>query len=615
MALYENYQNAENRISIKEEWKNSLVFGTDNVLAEMANAIKECSIRENRPVTVAFEGWYGVDWKSIATGIKEYGEKVGITIETIHTNTVFKSLDEIQDYKAPYITDDPSFGIVNEEGQILDLMDRVKVEELKNKLENVRKKHGAGAATVIYGWGSDVETLNDAYDLIFYFDKTRQPLLWEMWDGDLIPFGMYEPDKDYGWKEYYYIDYYLLHRQKNYSFTTMHYYVEAINFDDLKLIPRKAYDGIMSTLVRYPIKQVKIYQPGPWGAYRYKDLWDIPGLECNAWNELAGPELSMVIDVGREEMINMPAMNLMQYADEFVGPYLNKTYPELFPLDVWLDDGYFPKPTPAERTSMPIHNHPSTDYVKSHFKEPLGRYETYYIAEAYEGANTWMGYKDDADLEEWERKCYESNNLEEIPDWKDYIANWDSNVGDLYLIPPGTTHGHGGNQMVLEMDTCPSIAGTEYSFFLYDFARNSWDDTTKTMTGKPLKMHLKHGFDTERWRRESWVKDHLLAKPKVVKWTKEYYMDRYSSISEMPFHIERFFFYKKAQNNTQGKFMNIVTLTVGERVKIRSKSNPELETEIELFQSAIVPACFGEYEFINMGGGQCTVVQLRWKKG
>ncbi|MCI5754757.1 MAG: hypothetical protein MR241_00500, partial [Firmicutes bacterium] len=56
---------------------------------------------------------------------------------------------------------------------------------------------------------------------------------------------------------------------------------------------------------------------------------------------------------------------------------------------------YFPEPQPAERISMPIHNHPGSDYVKKHFNEPLGRYETYYIAEAYEGANTWMGFKDD----------------------------------------------------------------------------------------------------------------------------------------------------------------------------------------------------------------------------
>ena len=31
--------------------------------------------------------------------------------------------------------------------------------------------------------------------------------------------------------------------------------------------------------------------------------------------------------------------------------------------------------------------------------------------------------------------------------------------------------------------------------------------------------------------------------------------------------------------------------------------------------SALVPACFGEYEFVNPAVGSCTVVQLRWKKG
>jgi hypothetical protein len=188
-------------------------------------------------------------------------------------------------------------------------------------------------------------------------------------------------------------------------------------------------------------------------------------------------------------------------------------------------------------------------------------------------------------------------------------------VGDLYLIPPGTTHGHGGNQMVLEMDTVPSIAGTEYSFFMYDFMRPSWDDTTKTMTGKPVKMHLDHGFDQDQTRREDWVDKHLRAKPSIVRWTKEYYMDRYSSYGPMPFEIERIHFYKKGEYSTEGKFCHIVTLTVGENVVIRSKSNPEYQTDINLFQSAVVPACFGDYEIVNSKGGFCTVALIRWKKG
>ncbi len=93
----------------------------------------------------------------------------------------------------------------------------------------------------------------------------------------------------------------------------MDYYVDSVLADNLKLVPREHYDGIIDTLVKYPIKQVKIMQPGPWGGQRHRALWEVPGLECNAWNELAGIELSVLIDVGARETLNIPAQNFMQH--------------------------------------------------------------------------------------------------------------------------------------------------------------------------------------------------------------------------------------------------------------------------------------------------------------
>ena len=597
MPLYEGRHNAENRIQVPAHVKDAVTCGTDAVVAFIAAETAAAN------GAVALDGWYGVDFADV----KQRLEAAGVAAEFVSINTVYRPWEQVEAYKQAFITDDPSFGYCNMDGRIYDLMDPEKVAALKARL---------GKGVVVYGYGAAVPELYDGYARTFYFDKTRQPMLWQMWDGQLIPFAAEQPKAEYGWKEYYYCDYFLLHFQKHFIIEKMDYYVEAVDAASLKLVPRSAYDEIITTMLKYPIKEVEIYQPGPWGAYRYKDFWDIKGLECNAWNELAGPELSILIDVGADEMLNMPFVNLMQYADRLVGPYLNETYPHLFPLDAWLDDGYFPEKTPAERISMPIHTHPSTTYVKKHFNEPIGRYETYYIAEAYEGANTWMGFYNDADLEEWENKCRESNNLKEIPDWKDYICNWESNVGDLYLIPPGTDHGHGGNQMVLELDTCPSIAGTEYSFFTYDFARNSWDDNTKTMTGKPVRMQLDHSFNVSKFRREDYVEKKLRAKPKVVKWTKEYSLDRYSSVPEMPFEIERLHYYKQAEYDTEGKFCHIVTLTVGKRAKIYSKADPSLSTEINLFQAAVIPASFGEYVVEAMGeGGGNTITLVRWKKG
>lgn len=596
MPLYEGRHNAENVIKISDAAKSAISFTAEETVARLLDVIASAD------GAVALDGWYGVDYAAVVAALKARG----CSAEFVNVNTLFLDDEAIAVYKKPFITDDPGFGYCNMDGAIIDIMDKGKVAALKASLKK---------GVVVYGCGAAIPELFDGYAVTMYMDKTRQPLLWQMWDGKLAPFGSDEPKAGYDWKEYYYCDYYLLHFQKHFLIEKMDYYVEAINFDTMKMMPRAAYDEVIKTMLKYPVKEVEIYQPGPWGAYRYKDFWDIKGLECNAWNELAGPELSILIDVGGSEMLNMPFVNLMQYADDLVGPYLNKTYPHLFPLDAWLDDGYFPEKTPAERISMPIHTHPSTDYVKKHFNEPIGRYETYYIAEAYEGANTWMGFFNDVDLEEWERKCRESNNLKVIEDWKDYICNWESRVGDLYLIPPGTDHGHGGNQMVLELDTCPSIAGTEYSFFTYDFARNSWDDNTKTMTGKPLKMHMDHSFNCSKFRREDYVDKKLRAKPSVVKWTKDFYLDRYSSVPEMPFEIERLHYYKTAEYDTEGKFCHVITLTVGKKAKIYSKADPSLCTEINLFQAAVIPASFGEYVIESSGDGANTATLVRWKKG
>ena len=394
----------------------------------------------------------------------------------------------------------------------------------------------------------------------------------------------------------------------------MDLYIEVVDSGNLKLLTAAAYHSTIDELVKRPIKQVKITQPGPWGSYRFKEIYDeIPGLENMAWNELAGIELSILVDLDGAATINIPCQNIMQRPVQMVGEYIHQTYPDLLPLQVWLDDGYFAEPVPYERGSMPIHNHPDTAYNKRNFNEPLGRYETYYIVEAYRDAGTMMGFLEDADLEEYERLCRESNNKTAF-DWQKFVKRWDTNVGDLFLIPPGTEHGHGGNQMILEMDTGPSVAGTEYSFFTYDFARHTWDDKAKTMTAPPMRMHLEHSFRNNKWRREKYVQENLRARPVVVLGDGDTRMDRYTSIPEMPFEIERFVFTKPMTHSTDGRYLQIPTLTVGKQVIIRSKSHPELETTLDFLQACLIPAGFGDYEFISPDGRECTVVMIRLKK-
>lgn len=605
MPVYESIKNADNHIVISPQNRDSVVFGWDKVVGALAEKAGQGG------KNIAIDGWYGIDYARIAGAVADAVKAKGLEAVLIPAVELYVSREEVIAYNHPFVTDDPGFGKVNRKGVIEDIMCPKAIEAVKAKL--ARKP---GQVNIIYGEGASIKAFEDLLDVKCYVDNTHQKVQWDMWRGELPTFGCTEPTKGYNWKEYNYSDYYLLKRQKDYMYGAMDYYIENFFEDDLVLVPRKAYDEIMSTLVKYPIHEVKIFSPGPWGAYRYLQMdYGVEGLANNAWNKIAGPELRILIDFGGERSISMPMLNAMQYGKALVGELIDARYPGLFPLDIWLDDGWHPTPQPAERISMPMHIHPSSKYVEDHFDEPLGRYETYYIAEAYEGANTWMGFHDDADTEEWERLCEASQNITPIENWKDFIANWTSKEGDLYLIPPGTMHGHGGNQMVLEMDTNPSINGTEYSFFEYDFARPSWDDEAKTMTGKPLKMHLEHGRSMEKTRRASWVKDHLLSTPSVVKWTKDYFIERYKSYCVMPYHVERIHFEKRGEYSTEGKFMHMLTLTVGTKVTVRSIANPEFFAVCDKFQSLVIPASFGDYEIINEEGGRVTCVIQRWKEG
>jgi mannose-6-phosphate isomerase class I len=605
MPLYEYRKNAENRIPVSASLKKNLVTGTAAVCEHIVRTAEQSGKRR-----IALDGWYGVDWEVLRTGLESAARAQGLDVEVLSSAGLFLSPEEIDAYRKPFVGEDPSFGRVNGTGMLEDIMAPEKIQACAGLL---KAAEGGKKLIIVAGPGAAISALAPHYDLRGYADFTMQPMLWQMWDGRLVTFGQDAPNPGYLWKKYYYNDFYLLLRQKKSAFAAMDFYVDAVNPADLKFLPAGDYQAAIDELVKQPIKQVKITQPGPWGSYRFKEIYDeIPGLENMAWNELAGIELSILVDLDGAATINIPCQNVMQRPVQMVGEYIHKTYPDLLPLQVWLDDGYFAEPVPYERGSMPIHNHPDTAYNKRNFNEPLGRYETYYIVEAYHDAGTMMGFKEDADLEEYERLCRESNNLIAF-DWQKFIRRWDTNVGDLFLIPPGTEHGHGGNQMILEMDTGPSVAGTEYSFFTYDFARHTWDDKAKSMTAPPMKMHLEHSFRNNRWRREKYVQENLRARPVVVLGDGDTRMDRYTSVPEMPFEIERFVFTKPMAHSTDGRFLQIPTLTVGKTVIIRSKTHPERQTTLDFLQACLIPAGFGDYEFISPDGRECTVVMIRLK--
>nr|MBQ4319474.1 hypothetical protein [Clostridia bacterium] len=154
--------------------------------------------------TVAIDAWYGTPVREFAAALASELDGRGISAETFSTSSIFITGDEMAAYKQKYITNDPGFGYVNSDTRMEDIVVKEKLDALAGAL-----KASSAKVKILYGEGSMMKQLCPLSDIKCFMDITREPMLWKMWDGKLVPFGSDEPRSDYYWKEYYYCDFYL----------------------------------------------------------------------------------------------------------------------------------------------------------------------------------------------------------------------------------------------------------------------------------------------------------------------------------------------------------------------------------------------------------------------
>ena len=167
---------------------------------------------------------------------------------------------------------------------------------------------------------------------------------------------------------------------------------------------------------------------------------------------------------------------LWQEADAVLGERMAARYGSYFPIRFdFLDT--------MSGTNLSCQVHPRLDYIRDEFGEPITQDETYYIVTCKPGARVFLGLRDDTDGGRFERDARAARD-EGIPfDITDHVNSLPSAPGDLFLIPSGTVHCSGANNLVLEISATPYI----YTFKIYDYLRQS-------LNGQLRHVHLEHAF-------------------------------------------------------------------------------------------------------------------------
>ena len=178
MPIYENRQNAENRLVLPDAEFNSITTGAD-AYSEIVRLFTD-KLSGKTGAVLCCDGWYGVEFREIAEKLQAKLIASGVQEpELIPACGFFKSAEAIAVQKHPWITDEPAFGRVNEGETLADYCDP---EAVKAMNERITALTDSGKTVIVYGPGA---AFTDAAlpGILAYFDHTADPMLWKMWKG------------------------------------------------------------------------------------------------------------------------------------------------------------------------------------------------------------------------------------------------------------------------------------------------------------------------------------------------------------------------------------------------------------------------------------------------
>jgi len=593
---------AINRPRLAPSVTRSFLAGTDEVCRSLTNGIL-ARIATGQTCLVALDGYPGAQWAPALDVIAQRLAQHGVAVARIDVSQYYRSSDEIDDMlrgnlPVDAVKDPVSLFGKLYDGEISDFFDAERLDQLMRALSagrNVTSRAAPGAVTIVYGHGAASAALGAAYDMILYFDVAPMHAILRARRGQVKSIGdTRERSLAYLLRRLYYVDFEVAVRARADLLArgAIDYYVDN-NADELKMVPRHSLEEIFRSLVTYPLRCKPCYLEGVWGGHFFQKIRNLPATMKNcAWIfDLIPNEVSLLIEVG-DGHLEVPFTTFCRKeAAALMGAACVERFHGTFPIRFNYDDTYH------SSGNMSIQVHPPQDYARAHFNEQVQQDESYYVVATGHEARTYLGWTQDADAAAFVAQAERSAVAGERVDYARYVHALPSRPGDQFLIPAGTIHASGRNQVVLEIGSVP--VGS-YTFKMYDYVRLD-------LEGRPRPIHLWHGRNVVQLdRRADWAAHEGHPTPRLVRegsgWAEYVIGER----DGMYFSLRRLEFDTEIAGETDGKF-HVLVLVDGERVVVQSRIDADKAFEQKFLDVVLVPACFGSYVIRNLGDGPVRI--------
>jgi len=239
-----------------------------------------------------------------------------------------------------------------------------------------------------------------------------------------------------------------------------------------------------------------------------------------------------------------------------------------------------------EGGNLSVQCHPTEEYIKKEFGMPFTQDETYYILDCKEGAEVYLGLQDDVEAENFEKVLINSAESGNKIDIFRYVQHHPAKKHDLFLIPNGTIHASGKNNMVLEISSAPYI----FTFKMYDWQRLDLD-------GRPRPLNILHGMKNLNFdRKGAKVGAELLCKPQQVEKNADFILEQLPTHPVQFYDIQRYTLTTEITVETGNK-CQVWMLVEGKSVIVETQSGRK--QRFNYAETFVIPAAAMSYKISN----------------
>jgi mannose-6-phosphate isomerase class I len=536
---------------------------------------------------IVIDGDVGVLWDHVQEQLDQALQSLGVHPSWISITQALRPAQEIDMLLEPFLGgNDPIFG-KRFLGTLTDFFDA----------RSLMPKTGDGQSemTIYYGTGAAL-VAEDAY--LVYVDVPKNEIQYRARAGSIHNLGATEAtDPGTMYKRFYFVDWVVLNTHKAALLPKMDLYVDEQDPEVPAMIPGDALRNALTEMSRSYCRVRPWFEPGPWGGQWMKEripqtTKDVPNY---AWSfEMIAPEQGIVLESSGKLLELSFDLFMAQESHAILGDRADR-FGGQFPIRFDFLDTF-------GGGNLSVQCHPRPSYIRRHFGEDFTQDETYYILDTKPNAKVYLGFQEGIDPQEF-RSALENSLRKGTPvEMEHFVRTLPSEKHRLFLIPNGTIHCSGTDNLVLEISATPYI----FTFKMYDWLRLD-------LQGKPRPLNIQRAFDNLYFERRGELVDReLVAQPTLLEAGEDWQIHHLPTHPSHFYDVQRMEFDSSIRVPTDGS-PHLLMLVEGTSLILETCNGKR--QRFNYAETFLVPAAADCYRLINESTATAKVVKAFLKPG